>query len=217
LAIDPLDKNLLKIKNGVRKDDRFIFRYVFRDAEIRKRAEIINAFHPDLTIIIHFNVDEKNKDWLHPTDKNYCMTFVGGAYEAGEMSDAERRFDFLRLLMTTDLDESTIASGFVAAAFQKYLNVPLATSVDATYLMEHCVPTDKAGVFCRNLSLTRLVQGPLVYGETLYQDNYLECLKLSSYYDVKIEGVVEHEIIYPRVNQVVQAYENGVLNYFRGK
>ncbi|MGL4595990.1 MAG: hypothetical protein ACRCYO_00585, partial [Bacteroidia bacterium] len=56
LNVRPNDPNLQKLKNPkFNNDDRLIFRYVFRDVELRKRAALINAFRPDLTVIIHYN------------------------------------------------------------------------------------------------------------------------------------------------------------------
>ena len=208
LKIYPSDKNLHVLKMGRIKDDKAVFRYVFRDAELRKRSEIINAFKPDLTIIIHFNVDEANKDWKKPTTKNFSMAFVGGAFEAGELSDPERRFDFLRLMLTNDLEESVRASGIAAKHFKEKLHVPLAKRTDAAYLVQSCVPAGEPGVFCRNLSLTRLVQGPLIYGETLYQDNLIECKRFDADCNARIERAEAS-----RVKQVADAYVAAILEW----
>ncbi|CAN5242558.1 hypothetical protein BH09BAC5_BH09BAC5_02810 [soil metagenome] len=210
LRIDPLNDRLIKIKSGKIKDENMIFRYVFRDAELRKRSEIINAFHPDLTVIIHFNVDEKNIPWTHSSTKNYCMTFVGGAFQSGELCDAERRFDFLRLLLTDELEKSIQIAGLTALEMNSELEVPLAKTQDAVYLIEHSTPAGLPGVFCRNLSLTRLVQGTVVYGETLYQDNNEECILLSKKMPFKAEGNPSLTGN-GRLDEVVSAYHNSIL------
>lgn len=212
IALDPGNRMLGQLKSGKLKDDRSIFRYVFRDAELRKRSEIINAFHPDLSIVIHFNVDEKNKDWKKPTDKNFCMTFVGGSFQPGELSDSERRYDFLRLLLTDELEKSIYVSGLAALQYESVLEVPLAKPKDATYLVANCVPAGFPGVYCRNLSLTRLIQGTLIYGETLYQDNREECLLLSKKARFTAEGdppFVEQG----RLNEVADAYYRAVIDW----
>lgn len=211
LKIYPKDPNLLALKNGKLKDNKSIYKFVFRDVELRKRSELINAFHPDLTIIIHLNVDEDNKDWKKPTDKNFCMTFVGGAFQAGELSDPERRFDFLRLLLTDDLDQSLYVSGLAASHFTSELEVPLAKQADASYLRNNCIAADEPGVFCRNLSLTRMVQGPLVYGETLYQDNKDECMKL--YADSKRLSMGGRGGNGVRTTEIGEAYYNAILDW----
>ena len=210
LKLNPTDIHLRRLKSGRVKDENSIFRYVFRDAELRKRAEIINAFHPDLTIIIHYNVDEKNKPWNKPSSKNFCMTFVPGSFQDGELGDSERRFDFLRLLLTDDIEKSTSVSGLAGLEFQSELEVPLAKTSDATYLSEHCIPADLPGVFCRNLSLTRLIQGTMIYGETFYQDNFDECLRLTEKPRFAAEGnqpLGGNE----RISEVVDAYNKAIL------
>ncbi|MBI3510065.1 MAG: N-acetylmuramoyl-L-alanine amidase [Bacteroidetes bacterium] len=217
LKVNPADKNLLKLKKGIRKDDRFIFRFVFFNVEMKKRAEIINSFQPDLTVIIHFNVDEKNKDWTKPSGKDFCMAFVGGSFLPDELSDSLRRFDFLRLILTDDLPNSIRASGYATHAFQNYLKVPLATINDANYLQESCIATNQPGVFCRDLSLTRTVEGTIIYGETLYQDNYMECLELSSECELYIQDFPNPIIYNQRLEDVTNAYEEAILQWAKNK
>ena len=50
---------------------REIFRSYFNNLDMRQRAKKINEFSPDLSVIIHYNVDEKNTGWKKPSDKNY--------------------------------------------------------------------------------------------------------------------------------------------------
>ncbi|MGL4598875.1 MAG: hypothetical protein ACRCYO_15265, partial [Bacteroidia bacterium] len=209
LNVRPNDPNLQKLKNPkFNSDDRLIFRYIFRDVELRKRAVLINAFRPDLTVIIHYNVDEKNKDWKTPTKKNYCMAFVGGSFSAGELGDSEKRFDFLRLLLTDELDQSIVFSGQVTRYFKKHLSVPLAKKADADYLQASCTKTTSEGVYGRNLSLCRLVQGVLIYGETLYQDNEKECVWLN-----QENSKDEKSLRMTRTQMVAEAYLLGILDW----
>jgi N-acetylmuramoyl-L-alanine amidase len=207
---DPSDLTLRKIKAGKLRNENVIFRNVFRDAELRKRAELINDFHPDLSVIIHYNVDEKNKPWDRPSPKNYCMTFIGGSFQANELGDPERRFDFLRLLLTDDIENSSRIAGLTALEFESELDVPLAKTADATYLGQYCIDAGLPGVFCRNLSLTRLIQGTLVYGETLFQDNVNESLLLTKKMPFKAEG--EQSISgNERIDEVATAYYKAIL------
>ncbi|CAN5764862.1 hypothetical protein BH11BAC7_BH11BAC7_13490 [soil metagenome] len=210
IKVNLADQTLRKIKSGRISNDNAIFRNVFRDAELRKRAELINTFHPDLSVIIHFNVDEKNKPWNHPSPKNYCMTFIGGSFQCKELGDAERRFDFLRLLLTDDIENSLEIAGLTALEFKSELEAPLAKTADATYLAANCIDAGLPGVFCRNLSLTRLIQGTLVYGESLYQDNVNECLLLTKKAPLKAEGAQSISGIV-RLDEVAQAYHKAIL------
>lgn len=220
LKINPSDANLKMLKSGRLKDNKSIFRYVFRDVELRKRAELINAFHPDLSVIIHFNVDEQNRPWKKTGDKNFCMAFVGGAFLSGELSDPEMRFDFLRLLLTDELEQSIYVSGLATAAFTSELEVPLAKTKDATYLQTYCLPAGPPGVFCRNLSLTRMVQGPLIFGETLYQDNKDECERLGKEANDPVWRQAhpkEEDVASFRVNEVAEAYYQAILNWAKSR
>lgn len=184
--------------------DRDIFRVIFRDLELAKRVELINNFKPDYTVVIHYNVDETNLEWTKTTNKNFNMCFVGGSFMKNDLSTKEKRFEFLRLLITDDLEKSIAISSSVIKSFESELKVPTASVRDAKYLIEGCLPTEANGVYCRNLQLTRYIHSAIVYGETLYQDNINECKLLSAETD-KTKN--------KRVQQVADAYFKGILNY----
>jgi N-acetylmuramoyl-L-alanine amidase len=210
LKEDPGNQNLKDIRSGKLKGDRAVFRFVFRDAELRKRAEIINAFQPHLTVAIHYNVDESNSPWSRPTNKNFCMLFVPGAFQEGELSDSEKRFDFLRLLLLNDIGQSVAVSTSVGAQFTARLNVKAANASDAGYLRTSCKKTGVQGIYARNLSMTRLVHGPIVFGETLYQDNVNEAAALSN---MSITDRISGQQTSKRVMQVADAYFEGILQW----
>ena len=188
--------------------DRDVFRVIFRDLELAKRVELINNFKPNYTVVIHYNVDETNIDWEKTSDKNFNMCFVAGAFMRNDLSTKEKRFEFLRLLITDDLERSILLSSSVIKSFEKELNVPTASVRDAKYLIEGCLPTDANGVYCRNLQLPRYIHSPIIYGETLYQDNINECKLLSAETD-KTKN--------KRIQQVADAYFKGILNYLTTK
>lgn len=143
----------------------------FKDYELQQRARVINAFKPDLTVIIHYNVDEKNTDWKTPSDKDFCMAFIPGCLIADNIKTLPAKINLLRLLLTDDLDESEKISSLVVEQLSAQLNIPVAKKTDASYLSEHCIAAPANGVYSRNLALCRMVQTPLVYGECLYQDS----------------------------------------------
>jgi N-acetylmuramoyl-L-alanine amidase len=184
--------------------ERDIFKMLFKDLELAKRAEVINNYHPDLTIIIHYNVDETNVGWNKPSNKNFNMTFVAGAFMKNDLSSPAKRSEFFRLITSDDLERSIALSSSVVKSFEKVLNVKTASSKDATYLSKGCLSTKAKGVYCRNLQLTRYIHSPLVYGETLYQDNIDECKLLNEESD-KIKN--------KRIQQVADAYFQGILDY----
>lgn len=203
--LSPAQKQFFLSSKPTKRDK---FRVIFKDVELAKRSEIINNYNPDLTIIIHYNVDETNTGWVKPAANNFNMVFVGGAFMKNDLPTPQKRFEFLRLLITTDLEKSIALSSDVIQSFEKNLNVKTATIKDATYLLDGCLSAGEVGVYCRNLQLTRYIHGPLVYGETLYQDNVNECIALNKECD-KTKNV--------RVQQVAEAYFQGVLNYAKKK
>jgi N-acetylmuramoyl-L-alanine amidase len=210
IAAFPENKNYSDLKSGKLKEERSYFRYVFKDVEIRRRADVIGDFNPDFTVVIHYNVDELNAPWTKPTSRNFCMLFVPGAFQSGELNDQESRLDFLRLLLTEEIDNSVSGASYIAEAFNENLKVPLANVSDAAYLGTSCLYSGKSGVYCRNLSMTRLIHGPILYGETLYQDNVNEVRLLSDkYVSDPISGIQAPA----RVIQVANAYEKGIRNW----
>ncbi|MCE9538722.1 MAG: N-acetylmuramoyl-L-alanine amidase [Bacteroidetes bacterium] len=203
--LSPAQKQFFLSSKPTKRDK---FRVIFKDVELAKRSEIINNYNPDLTIIIHYNVDETNTGWVKPAANNFNMVFVGGAFMKNDLPTSQKRFEFLRLLITTDMEKSIALSSDVIQSFEKNLNVKTATIKDATYLLEGCLSAGEVGVYCRNLQLTRYIHGPLVYGETLYQDNVNECIALNKESD-KTKNL--------RVQQVADAYFCGILNYAKRK
>ena len=138
------------------------------------------------------------------------MYFVPGSFEAGELSDPESRFDFLRLLLTDDVERSIIASDCVGRKLELNVKAQLAKPTDAAYLTTACRSTKKRGVYARNL--TRMVHGPIIYGESLYQDNWTECVLLNNR---TMLDVPSQTTTSPRVIKVAEAYYAGILDWAR--
>jgi N-acetylmuramoyl-L-alanine amidase len=202
-VINLKEKNDLLNKNNVKA--RF---KVYNNLDIRQRAEKINAFNPHATIIIHYNVDSDNSPWNKPTDKNLNMIFIPGAFSNGELTKIEDRFHFLRLLVCDDIDESFQLADCMAKSFTEILNIPLAKQNECTYIDEYCTAL-KDGIFIRNLSLLRLIKGAVIYGETLYQDNFKELILLSN--KTKSFNGINYS---SRIEDVVNAYYEGIVKYF---
>ncbi|MBS1646123.1 MAG: N-acetylmuramoyl-L-alanine amidase [Bacteroidetes bacterium] len=193
----------------MKENEQKFFIHFFKEYELKQRALIINNYKPDITIIIHYNVDEKNTDWKKPSDKNFCMTFVPGCITPENLATEADRTNFIRLLLSNHIDESQRLSYLVVQELSKQLNLPIAKKTDATYLSEHCVPTPNKGVYARNLALCRMVQSPLVYAECLYQDNESECYPLSQNNDTAY-GIKTNQ----RVQLVARAFFNAVMQFY---
>jgi N-acetylmuramoyl-L-alanine amidase len=174
-----------RLDAGKRLSEGQIFTQYFNQQDLRERADRINAFHPHLTLIIHYNVHEPNwreneNGYLQPAAENYSMAFVPGAFARGELAEQEGRIALLRLLLTRDQARSILACEIFLRHSQTYTGVrPVAEPNSLPYLRDGCLYAGKPGVYARNLTLTRLVSGTLIYGESLCQDNRSECLALS--------------------------------------
>jgi N-acetylmuramoyl-L-alanine amidase len=176
----------------------------FRDYDLANRAKKINQFNPHATAIIHYNVDEKNEPWKKMTHKNFTMTFIGGAFTSDNFEKPESRIQFLRLLLTKQLNQSEKLASQTVTNFNKNLGIEIASQFDADYLKDNCIPTQSKGVYSRNLILCRIINSPLVYGEALYQDNAKECVELMKK-DVNNFGVKTNTRVLNAANSYYQA------------
>lgn len=188
-----------------------LFRKHYNVLDLRARAEKINGFGPDLSIIIHYNshhVGESDSSNNAVTPCNYNMVFIPGAFCRNELVLEEARYEFLRMLVTSDLPHSAQLSSAVLKKFHEHLCVPVVCKEDgARYLDSSCLKVNE-GVYARNLAMTRLVHGPICYGETLIQNNIDECINLS-----REDFFIGGRQCSSRVKQVAEAYFEGIKSY----
>lgn len=186
-----------------------LFWEFFRDYELMERSRLINRFKPDATIIIHYNVDEKNTDWVNPGNKNFTMAFIGGGMTGDNFGKPINKVHFLRLLLSRQLNGSELLSALTVKAFTTRMGIPAARQGDADYLRDNCLKTPSEGVFCRNLALCRTINSVLVYGECLYQDNLEECRHLNVC-DYEFQG--QH--VPKRIYEAADCYFHAINEYF---
>ena len=188
-----------------------IFRKFYNPLDLKARAAKINQFRPHITIVIHYNVGAGNNENGQNigSNDNYNMAFIPGSFLKGELTTATSRYHFLRLLLSSDLQNSLQLSQKVVEKFTEKLDVPpLVDSNKADYLHKYSLATPAPGVYARNLTLTRLVHGTICYGESLYQDNLKEAYLLAKK-DDEIAGVkISH-----RVRLVAEAYFEAISSY----
>lgn len=190
-----------------------VFREYYNREDLRKRAEKINAFSPDITVIIHYNAHltaEEKKAKVFFTKSNYNLAFIPGAFSLGELKEEGDRYEFLRLLLTDNIRDSLNLSRYVAQEFVRQLDVPLITQKETASYIERACLMQEQGIYCRNLALTRLIHSPLCYGETLIQNNEDEVYRLASE-DIFIMDIPCSN----RVESVARAYFEGIKTYFR--
>jgi len=201
---------IVDYKNLIKCDKEKFFLSFFKDHDLAQRITEINKFKPDLSIIIHYNVDEKNIDWLKPGPKNFTMCFIGGGMTPDNFKKTSYKLNFLRLLLSNHLDASEKIAGLTVQEFFKQLKIPIAKKTDALYLAENCNESKTAGVYCRNLALCRAIASPLVYGEALYQDNFDECQHLCKL-DKDYLGLKTNQ----RIIEVANCYYDAIIKYFK--
>lgn len=203
-----LDDDKYKILKQFPKEK--LFWAFFRDYELMERAKKINGFYPHVSVIIHYNVDDKNSPWTTTSHRNNSMCFISGAFGTKDLTKPSNKLHFLRLLLGKQVQQSETIGRLTMNSFEKNLKIDRAKQADADYLMKHTLSTNCQGLFCRNLILTRCINSPLVYGESLYQDNTKESymLSTSNYNDY---GVKTSE----RVYLVAKSYYEAILNYFK--
>lgn len=187
-----------------------LFWHFFRDYELVERSRKINNFYPHLSIVIHYNVDDKNAPWTKATIRNNSMCFIPGGFAPADLKKTVNKLHFVRLLISDQIKRSELIGSLTINAFQKNLKITTAKQMDTDYLMKHSVCSSGDGVFCRNLILTRYINSPLVYGESLYQDNNIECTLLNNC-NYNSYGISVPQ----RVYQVAKSYYEAVLNYFK--
>jgi N-acetylmuramoyl-L-alanine amidase len=185
----------------LRARDSEIFHDYFLPRDLEMRASLINAFNPDITIVIHFNAAPKKKKWDMPVKENYNMVFMPGAFLADDLSNPAERMEFLNLLVLGNFDKSAKLSGNLIKEFSKQLDVPPIPINNKIPYLQKISTFVSEGVYCRNLKLCRQVNSPLCYGESLYQDNEKEAIRIFENKD-------------KRVKQVADAYYNAILQYF---
>jgi N-acetylmuramoyl-L-alanine amidase len=192
-----------------------VFRNYYNREDLKERAKIINEFSPDVTIVIHYNShltskEKKQKSLL--TKSNYNLAFIPGAFGVDELNTIRDRYEFLRLIITDQINESLKLSECITKQFVKQLGIPLISEDEKTSYIDSACLIQKPGIYSRNLILTRLVHSPVCYGETLVQNNQDEVYKLS-----ESDASFENAFCSNRVKAVAQAYFEGIKEYFKNR
>lgn len=186
-----------------------IFRSTYNYLDVEKRAELINDFNPHVTVTCHFNLGGvyDAKGYTPGTDDDYTLFFVAGAFKKGDQKDEyfrhsslnhpRSRYEFVRLLVTDDLEQSVLLAKLGKKNARSLLNLP--TGDHCNYLKVLCLKSEE-GIYHRNLALTRLVRSPLLYCEPFCQDNYSQALEI-------------YENPNDKLNQVAELYLKTILDW----
>jgi len=199
------EKALSIVKNA---PEGYIFSKFFNAIDLQARARKIDEFKPNFTIVLHFNADITNKGWQRPSQKNYSMMFIPGGYLHNELNNPRARFEFLRSLVTENIEESTHLSSCVLNEMEASLGVPKVAEDENLHYLERYSMKVEDGIYARNLKLCSTLNSPICYGEALIQDNEEELRELS-------KNDLKNGIIAPRIQQVANAYFKGILQYVK--
>ncbi len=189
--------------------------YYIKGADLDARSELINAFQPDVTLIIHYDTSDPpgNPTGINPRGFDATKAFVAGAFGATELVSRADRLGFARhLLEATSWDASLALSRAVTGSLSKGLGIPLERSFSVGNTM-----AIEPGVFARNLNLTRGVWGtPLSYVECLFYNDPGEFKQLlRADHSMKMDDGRS----YPysnRLAEVVESLREGVVAFVAG-
>ena len=200
----------------LRSDSNAIFNTFYRFVEFRKRIDLINQANPTVTIIIHYNAAEGGKrdaaGFLKPVQNDYSMAFVPGAFNSYELKRYAEKLDFLRLLMSSDMDKSMRLAHLILNQ-EGLIGIPPVQNDQHVLDEQYCSPTEYAGVYCRNLAMTRTIRGPLVYLEALLQDNEKEAALLAKR-DYAFEHPLYGKMMVPkRCYEVAMCVVKGITDW----
>jgi len=188
-----------------------LFRRYYNPLDLRARAAKINAFSPEISVAIHFNSHAGRDDVSSNhsvVSNNFNLAFIGGSFCQNELRDPASRYEMVRMLVTEDLPRSLLLSQAVVGQLVAHLNVPMISAEDGARYLERVCKKVKPGVYSRNLALTRQIHGPVIYGESLVQNNVDECLNLARK-DFVIDGIRCSS----RVKEVAEAYFDGIKEF----
>lgn len=209
-----------KYQQLMKASKKEVFESYYRVLDIQERARKINLFKPDISLIIHYNASEFDSDKVNSapiTDFNYSVFFVPGGFTITELSSPTQEHDVFRLVSTNDLDRSIKLANYVSNEFEINFKVPSLTeqkaerwAQDIPWLNKYVSPTPNPFVLGRNLLLTRLIQGPLVYGEPFLQNNRYFITELNRK-DLNVYGLK----VSPLIQTAANSYYLGILRYLK--
>lgn len=169
------DLRIINIDSLSSRSRNTVFEF-YKFLDFRARIDKINDFNPNVTLVLHFNATEGSKPYgterfTKPVKDNYSMAFIPGAFMPGELDKHEAILDFTRLTLSPDFENSERLAHLILKQHQASMKVPPIGYDSLKGLKNNVNKTQYEGVFARNLPMTRMVRGPVVYLESFCQDN----------------------------------------------
>lgn len=196
-----------QIKKLFSPSSRYTY-YILRE-DLWSRANIINEFNPDITLIVHFDVVPGGQDGhgLNPKAPNQTKIFIAGGFLENELASRNTRKQFAKkLLDQKQWDDSVNLSKKILTQFNKQMGLTFPTGFSGS-------KTVAPGIFARNLGLTRAIDNSAIaYLECLFYNRPEEFNALTQYkYDMYING--KNYQYSDRLKQVADSIRDGVLDY----
>lgn len=196
--------------------------YFIKRADLLARAEMINAFNPHFTVVVHMDAPDQEgpphytrDGWLVSKLQrklNRIRSYVSGNYFAEEMATREQRASALGLLFDSHRwGESVMLSTALVNAVSA--SAGIAIKRDAT---DQGAIRVSDGVYARNLALNRLVnKGAMAYLELCYYDYAKEFNRLSVKEKTgEVDGLAFKYS--SRLDEIVEGLKEGIVNYVAG-
>ena len=196
-----------------------LFRKAYVYLDLDRRADLINAFNPHVTVSCHYNqgCGYTQDGKCLGTDVDYTLFFVPGAFTKGDqkneafgqksLKNARSRYEFVRFIVSDDIEQSIDLAQTAIGYSRQILKLPILNN--ANYSPAQCIH-NSPGIYHRNLSLIRLVHSPILYGEPLLQDNFNNAKILASNPDALIDRVVH--IYYRSILDWAESYSYSNLS-----
>ncbi|MEP2668831.1 MAG: hypothetical protein ABJH04_07545 [Cyclobacteriaceae bacterium] len=195
-----------------------LFNY-YKFLDFRSRIDKANTYRANVTLSLHYNASDNSRPvnserYYKPTEDNYNMIFIPGGFLYNELDKTDAILDFLRLLVSPDIDNSLTLSGLILEHQTKLTGVPRASIKPESKLYPVSNLTREPGVYARNLPQLRMIRGTVVYGETLLQDNANEAAALSKK-EIKLVDPESGKVLWAprRCDQVAQGYVDGIVSF----
>ncbi|MFZ4714698.1 MAG: hypothetical protein ACOYL6_13355 [Bacteriovoracaceae bacterium] len=184
--------------------------YFIIGADLQARVDTIEAFDPDISLVIHYDSHDPANDPNGLNSSNYSRvkTYVHGSVDAEEWSGAvERSFALHHMFDSASYDASKLLAEEVVKGLKDGLK--LAYDVSGAGSSNQVSP----GVFARNLFITKKLHG--------HAHTYIECLHyndpsefkafLKKDFSLMIDGKTTYYS--KRLRDVAYSIRNGVLNF----
>ena len=181
--------------------------YFILKADLDARAQLINDFAPDLTLILHF--DTAGNPRQVSKGHNGTKAYVPGAFLPEELGTRENRFALVRHLAQPEMWKSSVGlSSEILKQIRSQMQIPIDSSGGGGSIREAA-----PGVFARNLVLTRKIHGTaLAYLECLFYNDPLEFKAFSQNQYFMTIGARSYGYS-ERLVQLSKAIRDGVLSF----